>query len=84
MDVLFSWLWEWNDGRFERKGWDDKPYRMLFRQSYYVVDTARGKASARTFRQELKKSFVQNHFIVPYPQNIGVMRKDKDTKDFVW
>jgi hypothetical protein len=84
MDVLFSWLWEWNDGQFERKGWDDKPYRMLFRQSYYAVDTARGKASARTFRQELKKSFVRSHFIVPYPQNTGFMRKDKDTKDFVW
>ena len=84
MDVLFSWLWEWNDGQFERKGWDEKPYRMLFRQSYYAVDATQGKAGAHTFRQELKKSFVRSHFIVPYPQNTGFMRKDKETKDFVW
>ncbi|KIW21998.1 uncharacterized protein PV07_12601 [Cladophialophora immunda] len=84
MDVLFSWLWGWNDSQFKREGWEDKPYRMLFRQSFYAVDTARGKASARTWRQELKKSFVRNHFVVPYPQPTGFMRKDKDTKDFVW
>ncbi|KAJ9494699.1 hypothetical protein H2202_009775 [Exophiala xenobiotica] len=84
VDVLFAWLWEWKDGQFERKGWDDKPYRMLFRQSYHAVNTAQGKAGARTFRQGLKKSFVRSHWMIPYPQNTGFMRKDKDTKDFVW
>ncbi|KIX10720.1 uncharacterized protein Z518_01804 [Rhinocladiella mackenziei CBS 650.93] len=84
IDVLFSWLWEWKDGQFERQGWDDKPYRMLFRQSYYAVTTARGQARARTWRQELKKSFIRSHWMMPYPQKNGFMRKDKDTKDFVW
>jgi hypothetical protein len=84
IDVLFAWLWEWKDGQFERKGWDDKPYRMLYRQSFYAVKTARGKANARAWRQEVKKSFVRSHWMLPYPQNQGFMRKDKDTKDFVW
>jgi hypothetical protein len=26
----------------------------------------------------------RSHWILPYPQNQGFMRKDKDTKDFVW
>lgn len=47
VDVLFSWLWEWKDGQFERKGWSDKPFRMLFRQSFYAIATARGQARAR-------------------------------------
>lgn len=38
MDVLVSWLWEWEDLQFERKRWEYKPYRLLFRQSYSAVE----------------------------------------------
>jgi hypothetical protein len=84
IDVLFAWLWEWKDGQFERKGWNDKPYRMLFQQSFHAVKTARGKDGARKWRQELKKSFLRSHWMLPYPQSQGFMRKDKQTKEFVW
>ena len=84
VDVLFTWLWEWNDGKFERKGWNEKPYRMLYQQSFRAVTAARGKADARAWRQELKKSFLRSHWMLPYPQSQGFMRKDKDSKNFVW
>ena len=84
VDVLFTWLWEWNDGKFERKGWNEKPYRMLYQQSFRDVTTARGKAHARAWRQELKKSFLWSHWPLPYPQSQGFMRKDKHSKNFLW
>ncbi|EGU73900.1 hypothetical protein FOXB_15591, partial [Fusarium oxysporum f. sp. conglutinans Fo5176] len=84
IDVLFAWLWEWKDGHFERKGWKDKPYRMLFQQGFQAVKTARGVDGARKWRQELKKSFFKSHWMLPYPQSQGFMRKDKETKEFVW
>ncbi|KAH7109785.1 hypothetical protein EDB81DRAFT_849298 [Dactylonectria macrodidyma] len=84
IDVLFAWLWEWKDGQFERKGWNDKPYRMLYQQSFRAVTTARGKDGARKWRQELKNSFLKSHWMIPYPQSQGFMRKDKETKEFVW
>ncbi|KAH6974708.1 hypothetical protein EDB80DRAFT_768800 [Ilyonectria destructans] len=84
IDVLFAWLWEWKDGQFERKGWNDKPYRMLYQQSFRAVTTARGKDGARKWRQELKNSFIKSHWMIPYPQSQRFMRKDKETKEFVW
>ncbi|RTE69498.1 hypothetical protein BHE90_016118 [Fusarium euwallaceae] len=45
--VLFAWLWKSIDDHFERKGWSEKPYRILFQQSFHAVKTARGKAGAR-------------------------------------
>ncbi|KID83860.1 AT hook, DNA-binding motif protein [Metarhizium guizhouense ARSEF 977] len=84
IDVLFSWLWEWKDAQFQRKGWDDKPYRMLYRQSFYAISTIRGKQKARNWRQELKRSFFRSHWMLPYPQKQAFMRKDKETKEFVW
>ncbi|KAG7000021.1 hypothetical protein FocnCong_v012501 [Fusarium oxysporum f. sp. conglutinans] len=84
IDVLFAWLWKWKDGHFERKGWKDKPYRMLFQQSFQAVKTTRGIDGARKWRQELKRSFFKSHWMLPYPQSQGFMRKDKETKEFVW
>ncbi|KAH7114164.1 hypothetical protein B0J13DRAFT_630962 [Dactylonectria estremocensis] len=84
IDVLFAWLWDWKDGRFDRKGWADKPYRMLYRQSFEAVKMARGHDKARRWRQELKASFVGSHWMLPYPHGSGFMRKHKDSKKFVW
>ncbi|EXK26412.1 hypothetical protein FOMG_17025 [Fusarium oxysporum f. sp. melonis 26406] len=84
IDVLFAWLWEWKYGHFERKGWKDTPYRMLFQQSFQAVKTTRGIDGARKWRQELKRSFFKSHWMLPYPQSQGFMRKDKETKEVVW
>jgi hypothetical protein len=61
INVLFAWLWKSKDDHFERKGWNEKPYRMLFQQSFHAIKTARGKAGARKWRQELKRSFIGSH-----------------------
>ncbi|RBR24094.1 uncharacterized protein FIESC28_03093 [Fusarium coffeatum] len=84
IDVLFAWLWKSKDDHFERQGWNEKPYRMLFQQSFHAIKTTRGKASARKWRQELKRSFLGSHWILPYPHSRGFIRKDKEEKQFVW
>ncbi|KAF5710257.1 hypothetical protein FMUND_9623 [Fusarium mundagurra] len=82
--VLFSWLWKSKDDYFERQGWNEKPYRMLFQQSFHAIKTTRGKAGARKWRQDLKKSFLGSHWILPYPHSRGFMRRDKEEKQFIW
>jgi hypothetical protein len=47
INVLFTWLWEWWDGRFEQKGWDHKPYRLLYQKSFEVITLIQGKDAAR-------------------------------------
>ncbi|KAG5790338.1 hypothetical protein H9Q69_010605 [Fusarium xylarioides] len=84
IDVLFAWLWKSKDDHFERQGWNEKPYRMLFQQSFHAIKTTRGKASARKWRQELKRSFLGSHWLLPYPHSRGFIRKDKEEKQFVW
>ena len=84
VNVLFAWLWKSRDGHFERNGWNEKPYRMLFEQSFHAIKTARGKAGARKWRQELKRSFLGSHWILPYPHSRGFMRKSKEEKEFIW
>lgn len=84
IDVLFAWLWEWRDGRFERRGWKDKPYRMLYQQSFEVIATVRGKAAARAWRRSLKQSFLQSHWMLPYPDSRRFMRRHDGSRAFVW
>ncbi|KAL7903798.1 hypothetical protein GGI35DRAFT_491555 [Trichoderma velutinum] len=82
--VLFAWLWKSKDDQFERQGWNDKPFRMLFQQSFHAIKTARGKDRARKWQQELKRSFLGSHWLIPYPHSRGFMRKDKEEKQFIW
>jgi hypothetical protein len=82
--VLFAWLWKSKDDYFERQGWNEKPYRMLFKQSFHAIKTARGKVGARKWRQDLKRSFLGSHWILPYPHSRGFMRRDKEEKQFIW
>ncbi|KAF5676965.1 AT DNA-binding motif [Fusarium denticulatum] len=82
--VLSAWLWKSKADYFERQGWKEKPYRMLFQQSFHAIKTARGKAGARKWRQDLKTSFLGSHWILPYPHSRGFMRKDKEEKQFIW
>ncbi|KAL7940579.1 hypothetical protein V8C42DRAFT_349396 [Trichoderma barbatum] len=72
------------DDQFERQGWNDKQFRMLFQQSFHAIKTARGKAGARKWRQELKRSFLGNHWLLPYPHSRGFMRKGKEEKQVLW
>ncbi|KAH7186861.1 hypothetical protein DER44DRAFT_858398 [Fusarium oxysporum] len=82
--VLFAWLWKSKDDYFERQRWNEKPYRTLFQQSFHAIKTARGKAGARIWRQDLKRSFLGSHWILPYTHSRGFMRKDKEEKQFIW
>ncbi|KAE8371006.1 hypothetical protein BDV26DRAFT_299204 [Aspergillus bertholletiae] len=41
IDTLYAWLWEWKDGQYDRHGWKDKPYRMVYRQGYEIIQQIR-------------------------------------------
>ncbi|KAE8362696.1 hypothetical protein BDV27DRAFT_159519 [Aspergillus caelatus] len=84
VEVLFCWLWEWRDGRFQRKGWDYKPYRMLYQKSFEIITLVQGKDATRQWKQSLRTSFIQSHWLLSYPQSQGFMRKDKETGQFLW
>lgn len=43
VDTIFAWLWEWKDGRYNRKGWKDKPYRMVYQQIFEAIHHVLGK-----------------------------------------
>ncbi|KAL7940156.1 hypothetical protein V8C42DRAFT_356442 [Trichoderma barbatum] len=58
INVLFAWLWKSKDDHFERKGWNEKTYRMLFQQSFHAIKTARGKAGARLMRHYAKSRVI--------------------------
>jgi hypothetical protein len=84
VDVLFTWLWEWRDGRLERKGWKEKPYRMLYQQSFEIITLIRGKDAARAWKKKLQTSFIRSHWLLPYPQNHSFMRKSKEAGQVMW
>ncbi|KAJ5100164.1 hypothetical protein N7532_007165 [Penicillium argentinense] len=84
VDTIFAWLWEWKDGRYDRKGWKDKPYRMVYQQSFEAIHRILGKDQAREWKKALKTSFLQSHWLLPYPHKNGFMRKSKDTGQEVW
>ncbi|KAF4332448.1 hypothetical protein FBEOM_13752 [Fusarium beomiforme] len=52
--------------------------------SFHAIKTTRGKAGARKWRQDLKRSFLGRHWIIPYPHSRGFMRKDKEENQFIW
>ena len=81
---IVSWLWGWRDAEFERHGWDDLPYRMLAKQSFGLIERSRGKAHARVWRRQVQTTFIQGHWLLPYPHARGFMRKGKDGSVLWW
>lgn len=79
--VLFAWLWKSKDDNFERQGWNEKPYRMLFKQSFHAIKTARGKAGARKWRQDRKGHFLEaiGFFLIHTAGDLCVGTKKKSS-----
>jgi hypothetical protein len=88
IEVLFMWLWDWNHhisgddadnvATLERKHWEHKSYRMLYRQCFSQIQKICSPRQAQTWRETLKGQFIRSHWILPYPsQNTFFSRKDK-------
>ena len=76
-DVLFEWLWEWDDARFQRLHWYKKPYRMLYQRSFEAIQRINGKTQALRWGRSLKESLLKSHWILPYPQGNRFIKRDK-------
>ncbi|KAF1977494.1 hypothetical protein BU23DRAFT_659940 [Bimuria novae-zelandiae CBS 107.79] len=57
---------------------------MLYQQSFGIIELIRGKHQARAWKKSLKRTFLQSHWLLPYPQSQGFMRKCKGFSDVVW
>ncbi|KAE8383932.1 hypothetical protein BDV23DRAFT_189804 [Aspergillus alliaceus] len=84
VDTLYTWLWEWKDSHYNRHRWKDKPYRMLYWQSYKIIQQVQGQVQARKWKRALRISFIQSHWLLPYPHSRGFMRKSKESGQEVW
>jgi len=84
IDVLFAWLWEWKSDQFQRKGWSEKPYRLLYRRSFETITLMRGKHHAREWKRKLKSSFVKSHWLLPYPQGDRFMKRQDGQQQVCW
>lgn len=73
VEPLFAMLWGWagdgNNGNWPRKHWENKPYRVLFRQAFDVVTQVFGLQQAWEWRTHLKSTFIRTHWILPYPSS---------------
>ena len=81
INVLFAWLWDWNDGtenaKPERLHWDQKPYRMLFQQCFTQIKTIYGKDRAWIWHDMVKGLFVRSHWMLPYPSRKTFFSQNK-------
>ncbi|KAL4769225.1 hypothetical protein BDW60DRAFT_108762 [Aspergillus nidulans var. acristatus] len=57
---------------------------MVYQQSFEAINQISGKNRAREWKKVLKISFLQSHWLLPYPYGNGFMRKAKDTEQEVW
>ena len=57
---------------------------MLYQQSFGIIELIRGKQGARAWKMNLKRTFLQSHWVLPYPQNQSFMRKCKESNEVAW
>lgn len=73
VEGLFIWLWGWdgdgNRGDMLRKHWNDKAYRVLYRQCFGVIAQTHGVQQARAWRLRLKETWIRTHWVLPYPSD---------------
>ena len=77
IEVLFTWLWGRKADHFKRKHWEDKPYRLLYRRSFELIQLEAGPEQARAWKRKLMHSFVRSHWLLPYPQGDRFMKSEK-------
>jgi hypothetical protein len=84
IEVLFTWLWEWKGDYFKRKHWDNKPYRLLYRRSFEIIELMQGTGRARQWKRELMYTFIKSHWLLPYPQGDRFMKSEGKSRVLWW
>jgi hypothetical protein len=88
IDLLFAWLWNWNDGAentmLGRLHWDRKPYRMLFQQCFAQIREIYGEKEAWTWYNTIKGLFIRSHWMIPYPSRKSFFSRSQDGRLRWW
>jgi hypothetical protein len=88
IDVLFAWLWDWNDTAEDvtlgRLHWNRKPYRMLFQQCFIQIKKIYGGKEAQSWYSMVKELFIRSHWLLPYPSQKTFFSRSGDGRLQWW
>lgn len=65
---LLDFLFLWEDGK-ERRGWGNKPYRIILQKTFELVERRLGYRRADQWLDEFFHLIRLTHWILPYPSN---------------
>lgn len=84
IETLFVRLWGWdgdgNQGDWQRKHWEYKPYRVFFRQCFGSIAQIHSIEQAWEWRTRLKQTFIRAHWILPYPSSVTFWARSRTTQ----
>lgn len=88
VENLFAWLWGWDgdaaEGDWPRQGWEFKPFRIFYRQSYGWIAQMHGVQQARQWRVRLKQTWLRTHWVLPYPSKARFWSTGPGEKHYIW
>jgi hypothetical protein len=77
---LLSFLFLWDDGQ-ERLGWGEKPYRVIVRKSFELIELRLGYRKAERWFDEFLHLIRLTHWILPYPSNTALIAATKTSRE---
>jgi hypothetical protein len=76
---LLDFLFLWDDGQ-ERRGWGNKPYRVILQKSFELIERRLGYRSAEKWLDEFFHLVRLTHWVLPYPSNTAFISSTKTSR----
>ncbi|KFY09998.1 hypothetical protein V491_07848 [Pseudogymnoascus sp. VKM F-3775] len=76
---LVHFLFMWDDGK-ERRGWESKPYRVIFQKSFEMIERRLGYSRAEKWLEEFFYLVRLTHWVLPYPSNTSLITLTKTSR----
>ncbi|KAH7344244.1 hypothetical protein BKA66DRAFT_555043 [Pyrenochaeta sp. MPI-SDFR-AT-0127] len=75
---LLDFLFRWNDGN-KRQGWENKPYRLILRRSFELIERKLGRRKVKQWWSEFLFLVQVTHWILPYPSSSALIAHTKQS-----
>jgi len=76
---LLDFLFLWDDNQ-ERRGWGNKPYRVILQKSFELIERRLGYRRAEKWFDEFFHLVRLTHWILPYPSNTAFLTTTKTSR----
>lgn len=76
---LLDFLFLWDDGQ-ERRGWGNKPYRIILQKSFELIERRLGYRRAEKWFDEFFHLVRLTHWVLPYPSNTAFITTTKTNR----